>query len=85
MKAKARWRIPAFAWDYMTGGIGMEENVRRNSDDLQRIMFMPRYLSEPDDKRQRPAIMGYSWATARKFDRELDRPFVDEMRRLLGG
>jgi isopentenyl diphosphate isomerase/L-lactate dehydrogenase-like FMN-dependent dehydrogenase len=45
MKAKARWRIPGFAWDYMTGGIGMEENVRRNSDDLQKIMFMPRYLS----------------------------------------
>jgi len=45
MKATARWRIPGFAWDYMTGGIGMEENVRRNSDDLQKIMFMPRYLS----------------------------------------
>ena len=45
MKAKARWRIPGFAWEYMTGGIGLEENVRRNTDDLQRIQFMPRYLS----------------------------------------
>jgi L-lactate dehydrogenase (cytochrome) len=45
MKAKARWRIPAFAWEYMTGGIGVEENVRRNTDDLQKILFMPRYLS----------------------------------------
>src|SRR5690606_27151786 len=45
MMAKARWRIPGFAWEYMTGGIGLEENVRRNSADLQKIMFMPRYLS----------------------------------------
>jgi L-lactate dehydrogenase (cytochrome) len=45
MKDKARWHIPGFAWDYMTGGIGVEENVRRNSDDLQKVLFMPRYLS----------------------------------------
>lgn len=45
MKEKARWHIPGFAWDYMTGGIGVEENVRRNADDLQKVQFMPRYLS----------------------------------------
>jgi len=46
MKKAARWRIPGFAWDYMTGGIGVEENVRRNVDDLQKVQFMPRYLSD---------------------------------------
>jgi L-lactate dehydrogenase (cytochrome) len=46
MKKAARWRIPGFAWEYMTGGIGVEENVRRNVDDLQKVMFMPRYLSD---------------------------------------
>ena len=45
MKKKARWHIPGFAWEYMTGGIGVEENVRRNTDDLQQVLFMPRYLS----------------------------------------
>jgi len=45
MKAKARWHIPRFAWEYMVGGIGLEENVRRNSDDLQKVQFLPRYLS----------------------------------------
>jgi isopentenyl diphosphate isomerase/L-lactate dehydrogenase-like FMN-dependent dehydrogenase len=46
MKKTARWRIPGFAWEYMTGGIGVEENVRRNIDDLQKVLFMPRYLND---------------------------------------
>ena len=41
MKATARRRMPGFAWEYMTGGIGLEENVRRNTGDLQKILFMP--------------------------------------------
>jgi len=45
MKEKARRHMPAFAWEYMTGGIGVEENLRRNIDDLQAVQFMPRYLS----------------------------------------
>jgi isopentenyl diphosphate isomerase/L-lactate dehydrogenase-like FMN-dependent dehydrogenase len=45
MQKRARWHIPGFAWEYMTGGIGVEENVRRNCDDLQQVLFMPRYLS----------------------------------------
>ncbi len=51
MKRPARWHIPRFAWDYLVGGIGLDENVRRNTEDLQKIQFMPRYLSaapEPD-------------------------------------
>jgi isopentenyl diphosphate isomerase/L-lactate dehydrogenase-like FMN-dependent dehydrogenase len=46
MKKTARWRIPGFAWEYMTGGIGVEENVRRNIDDLQKVLFMPCYLND---------------------------------------
>jgi isopentenyl diphosphate isomerase/L-lactate dehydrogenase-like FMN-dependent dehydrogenase len=62
MKAKARWRIPGFAWDYMTGGIGMEENVRRNSDDLQKIMFMPRYLSAAPNPEIGTTILGQTFS-----------------------
>lgn len=65
MKATARWRIPGFAWEYMTGGIGLEENVRRNSDDLQKVQFMPRYLSAAPD----PDI------TTSIFGQQLEAPF----------
>ncbi|WP_137157612.1 alpha-hydroxy acid oxidase [Rhizobium sp. FKL33] len=49
MKEEARTRIPGFAWEYMTGGIGPEENVRRNVDDLQAVQMMPRYLNGEAD------------------------------------
>ena len=65
MKDKARWRIPGFAWDYMTGGIGVEENLRRNTDDLQKILFMPRYLQDA----QNPDI------STTIFGQKLDAPF----------
>jgi len=65
MKAKARWRIPGFAWEYMIGGIGVEENVRRNADDLQKVLFMPRYLSDAPA----PDI------TTRLFGQDFSAPF----------
>lgn len=65
MKKAARWHIPGFAWEYMTGGIGLEENVRRNSADLQKIQFMPRYLSEA----QSPVI------STKIFGKTYDAPF----------
>ena len=61
MKAEARWHMPRFAWDYMTGGIGLEENVRRNTDDLQQVQFMPRYLSAAPHPDISTAILGQSF------------------------
>ncbi len=47
--------------------------------------IIPLYRSEPDDKRGRPAWVGYDWKTSRKFDPVADRPFVERMRRYLVG
>jgi L-lactate dehydrogenase (cytochrome) len=66
MKEEARRRIPGFAWDYMTGGIGPEENVRRNVDDLQAVQMMPRYLNGEADI---PLI------STSLFGAQLDAPF----------
>jgi isopentenyl diphosphate isomerase/L-lactate dehydrogenase-like FMN-dependent dehydrogenase len=60
MKKAARWRIPGFAWDYMTGGIGVEENVRRNMDDLQK-----RYLND----------VGAPDISTKVFGQEFSAPF----------
>ncbi len=40
----------------------------------------PRYQSEPDDKRGSPFCVGYGWKTARPFDPEKDKPFMEAMR-----
>lgn len=69
----------------VTGAWRINYETWGNAEPALHTHIMPRYLSEPGDKRRRPAMMSYSWATARKFDPELDRAFVEEMRRKLVG
>lgn len=44
-KAAAR-RMPGFVHDYLIGGLGRENGVRRNAESFDAIELMPRYLSE---------------------------------------
>lgn len=69
----------------VTGAWRINYETWGNNEAALHTHIVPRYLSEPQDKRRRPAVMSYSWATARKFDPEQDRPFVDDMRRRLVG
>lgn len=55
-----------------------------NAEPALHTHIVPRYHAEPEDKRRRPAMMSYAWATARRFDPELDGAFVEAVRRLLG-
>jgi diadenosine tetraphosphate (Ap4A) HIT family hydrolase len=46
--------------------------------------IIPRYASEPDDKRRDLAFRVYDWSSARKSEPGgADRPFVEAMRRAL--
>lgn len=54
-----------------------------NSEPALHTHIVPRYLSEPEDRRRRPACMGYDWPTARRFDPNLDAPLIARMRALL--
>lgn len=62
MSHAARWRIPRFGWEYLIGGIGAEENVRRNIDDLQKILFLPRYLCQADDIDIQATLFGQTFS-----------------------
>ena len=42
--------------------------------------IIPRYLSEPAEKRHASPFQAYDWATARRFDAAADRAFIDAMR-----
>ncbi|MEM6548954.1 MAG: alpha-hydroxy acid oxidase [Pseudomonadota bacterium] len=44
LEARARRRVPGFAWDYFIGGIGPEQCLARNRESLEAIALMPRYL-----------------------------------------
>lgn len=63
MEARARARIPRYAWDYMMGGIGEEAGVARNRRELSAVTLCPRYLDEmpaPPDLTTR--LFGRDWA-----------------------
>lgn len=43
LRALARRRLPRVAFDFIDGGAGAEDGVRRNRDDLRAVTLMPRY------------------------------------------
>jgi diadenosine tetraphosphate (Ap4A) HIT family hydrolase len=61
----------AFRINYETWG---------NAEPALHTHIMPRYMSEPEEKRRRPACMGYDWSKARAFDPVLDGPLVRKLR-----
>jgi diadenosine tetraphosphate (Ap4A) HIT family hydrolase len=64
----------AFRINYETWG---------NAEPALHTHIMPRYLGEPDEKRLKPACMGYDWSSARRFDPNLDAPVIADLRALL--
>ena len=56
-----------------------------NAEPALHTHIVPRYRNEPDEKRRRPAWVGYDWPTSRKFDPAQDGPFIARMRRHLNG
>lgn len=46
MEVRARQRIPRFAWEYLSSGIGHEHGLHRNRTDLDDVLLWPRYLKD---------------------------------------
>lgn len=46
LKARAKSRIPRFAFEYLDGGCNNEVNLRRNTEDIRKIQLQPYYLRE---------------------------------------
>jgi L-lactate dehydrogenase (cytochrome) len=46
LKERARRRLPKFAWEYLSGGIGPEYGLRRNRDAFNEVQLVPRYLRD---------------------------------------
>lgn len=55
-----------------------------NAEPALHTHIIPRYRTEPDEKRRRVAWNAYDWAASRPFDPAADGPFVDRMREYLG-
>ncbi len=46
LRAKAKKRIPRFAFEYLDGGCNAEINLRRNTDEIREILLKPYYLRD---------------------------------------
>lgn len=57
----------AFRINYETWG---------NAEPALHTHIMPRYLSEREDTRRKPACMSYNWSTSRAFDIAVDEPLM---------
>src|SRR5476649_1888270 len=51
-----------------------------NGEPMLHTHIVPRYRTEPNERRQKPACMTCDWSGARRFDPAQDQPFVDAMR-----
>jgi diadenosine tetraphosphate (Ap4A) HIT family hydrolase len=54
-----------------------------NSEPALHTHIIPRYRTEPDEKRGRVAWKAYDWAASRCFDATQDGSFIERMRRQL--
>ncbi len=43
--AKAKKRIPRFAFEYVDGGCNEEINLHKNTSEIREVELMPQYLS----------------------------------------
>jgi diadenosine tetraphosphate (Ap4A) HIT family hydrolase len=69
LKVTGAWRINYETWC--------------NQEPSLHTHITPRYLSEADADRRRPACTAYDWATSRPFDAAIDGAFMERMRAAL--
>ncbi|MFK7943034.1 MAG: alpha-hydroxy acid oxidase [Paracoccaceae bacterium] len=62
MERAAARRLPRFAHDYMSGGIGREDGLGRNISDMCRVRFTPRYLQDYETPSLQTKILGQTYA-----------------------
>jgi L-lactate dehydrogenase (cytochrome) len=65
LRAKAKKRMPRFAFEYLDGGCNEDVNLKRNTSEIRDIQLVPRYLN---------SFSGSSIKT-RPFGIEYDAPF----------
>jgi diadenosine tetraphosphate (Ap4A) HIT family hydrolase len=89
LNAMARQQRVQYSLDMVEAGdavLAVTEAYRINYETLGNAEpslhthIIPRYRDEPDDKRRRPAWVGYDWHVSRRFDPALDGAFVERMR-----
>lgn len=62
LRERARRRLPGFAWEYLSGGIGPEHGLRRNREAFNEVQLVPRYLRDVSDCDTSVTLFGETYA-----------------------
>lgn len=62
LQARARKRIPGFAYDYLNGGCNSEVNLRRNTGEIRELQFKPVYLRSCGPASLETTLFGHTYA-----------------------
>ena len=61
LMAKAKSRMPGFAYDYLDGGCFSEVNLRRNTSDIREVQLKPYYLRDYKGASQETELFGKTY------------------------
>ena len=61
LRARARKRIPRFAFEYLDGGCNDDVNLQRNTSDIREIELVPQYLTEHGESKLETELFGHTY------------------------
>ena len=61
LRAKAKSRMPGFAYDYLSAGCFTEVNLARNNSDIRQVQLKPWYLRDFDGAAQATELFGETY------------------------
>jgi len=61
LRARARRRIPRFAFEYLDGGCNEDVNLHKNTAELREVELKPYYLSEHSGSDLRTELFGHTY------------------------
>ena len=61
LRAKAKSRMPGFAYDYLTAGCFSDVNLARNNSDIRKVQLKPWYLRDFDGADQTTELFGETY------------------------
>ncbi len=62
LEARARKRIPRFAFEYLAGGCNAEVNLRANTDKIREVRLQPYYLRGTGEVSLKTSLFGHEYA-----------------------
>lgn len=61
LRAKAKKRIPKFAFEYLDGGCNEDVNLHKNTAEIRKVELLPYYLSKHSGSNMQTSLFGHTY------------------------